>query len=58
MQATLEQPIVHQMETISSEHWNELHTIEELDASLKTIIHKHFHFGMTQRHRYLRQIVR
>ena len=29
--------------TISMEKWDNLHTVEELDASLKAIIHKHFH---------------
>ena len=29
--------------TISEEKWNSLHTIDELDATLKRIIHNHFH---------------
>ena len=29
--------------TISSRKWNSLHTIDELDATLKSIIHYHFH---------------
>lgn len=28
--------------TISEEKWNSLHTIEELDMTLKSIIHTHF----------------
>jgi hypothetical protein len=43
MEATLKQPVMHYAETISEEKWNSLHTVEELDASLKGIIHNHFH---------------
>ena len=43
MAATLEQPAMQQTGTISMEQWEHYHTIEELDASLKTIIHNHFH---------------
>jgi len=48
MEAALRQPTVQPVmqgykATISEEKWNSLHTIEELDSTLKTIIHKHFH---------------
>jgi len=42
MEATLQQPVTQQG-TISAEQWDGLHTVEELDAALKTIIHQHFH---------------
>lgn len=29
--------------SISSKEWNSLHTIEELDGTLKSIIAQHFH---------------
>ena len=31
-----------QVGTISDEKWNSLHTVEELDIALKTIIHNRF----------------
>ena len=40
---TLKQPIMPNAGTISEEKWNSLHTIEELDVTLKRIIHNHFH---------------
>ena len=43
MEAALKQPVLHSAGTISEEKWDSLHTIEELDASLKSIIHNHFH---------------
>ena len=43
MAATLRQPITQCAGTISEEKWNSLHTIDELDATLKSIIHNHFH---------------
>lgn len=43
MEAALRQPVTRYAGTISDEKWNSLHTIEELDASLKSIIHNHFH---------------
>jgi len=48
MDTALRQPAVQPImegykPTISDEKWNSLHTIEELDSTLKTIIHKHFH---------------
>lgn len=43
MEATLKQPIMPNAGTISEEKWNSLHTIEELDVTLKRIIHNHFH---------------
>lgn len=42
MEAVVQEPIT-KIGTISEEKWNSLHTLEELDATLKTIIHKHFH---------------
>ena len=42
MEAALRQPVV-QSESISEEKWNSLHTVDELDTALKTIIHNHFH---------------
>ena len=42
MEAALRQPVA-QSETISEEKWNSLHTVDELDTALKTIIHNHFH---------------
>ena len=29
--------------TFSEEKWANMHTIDELDATLKSIIHNHFH---------------
>ena len=29
--------------TISKEKWESLHTIDELDTTLKAVINKHFH---------------
>lgn len=43
MEAALRQPVMQYAGTISDEKWDSLHTIDELDASLKCIIHKHFH---------------
>ena len=43
MEAALRQPVMQHTGTISEEKWNSLHTIDELDASLKHIIHNHFH---------------
>ena len=40
---TMEAVLEKQVGTISMEQWDNLHTIEELDSSLKAIIHKHFH---------------
>ena len=42
MEAALRQPVM-QTGTISEEKWNGLHSVEELDTALKTIIHNHFH---------------
>ena len=42
MEATLRQPAIPYASTISEEKWDSLHTIDELDASLKSIIHNHF----------------
>ena len=42
MEAALRQPVMQYAGTISEEKWNSLHTIDELDASLKSIIHNHF----------------
>ena len=42
MEATLRQPVM-EVGTISEEKWNSLHTVDELDATLKTIIRNHFH---------------
>ena len=41
MEAALRQSAM-QIGTISEEKWNSLHTVDELDATLKTIIHNHF----------------
>ena len=43
MEAALRQPVGQCAGTISEEKWDSLHTIDELDASLKRIIHNHFH---------------
>jgi hypothetical protein len=43
MEAALRQPIMQYAGTISKEKWDSMHTIEELDESLKSIIHNHFH---------------
>ena len=43
MEAALKQPITHYAGTLSEEKWDSLHTIEELDTSLKSIILNHFH---------------
>ena len=43
MEAALRQPVMQHAGTISEEKWNSLHTIDELDESLKHIIHNHFH---------------
>jgi len=43
MEAALRQPVMQYAGTISDEKWDSLHTIEELDASLKRIINNHFH---------------
>ena len=43
MEAALRQPVMQYAGTISDEKWDSLHTIDELDASLKRIIHNHFH---------------
>ena len=43
MEAALAQPIT-QVGTISEEKWNSLHTVDELDKSLKTIIHNHLFY--------------
>lgn len=43
MEAALRKPATQYAGTISEEKWDSLHTIEELDASLKSIIHNHFH---------------
>lgn len=40
MEAALRQPVMQYAGTISDEKWDSLHTIDELDASLKRIIHK------------------
>ena len=37
MEATVRQPVVPNTGTISDEKWVSLHTIDELDASLKSI---------------------
>ncbi len=42
MEAAVRQPIM-QTGTISEEKWANMHTIDELDATLKSIIHNHFH---------------
>ncbi len=43
MQAMLQQPVMQHAGTISEEKWNSLHTLDELDQALKSIIHNHFH---------------
>ena len=43
MEAVLSKPVMQYAGTISEEKWDSLHTIDELDASLKRIIHNHFH---------------
>lgn len=43
MEAALRQSVMHSIGTISEEKWDTLHTIDELDATLKQIIHNHFH---------------
>ena len=43
METALRQPVMHYAGTISEEKWDSMHTIDELDASLKRIIHNHFH---------------
>ncbi len=43
MEAAVRQPAMPYAGTISDEKWDSLHTIDELDASLKSIIHNHFH---------------
>ena len=41
MQAVLQQPVKQvQRGTISNKKWDSLHTVEELDSTLKDIIHK------------------
>ena len=40
MEATVRQPIMPNAGTISEEKWDSLHTIDELDASLKSIIYE------------------
>ena len=43
MATTAQLPITQQTGTISKEQWDGLHTVEELDAALKTIIHQYFY---------------
>jgi len=43
MEAALRQQVRQYAGTISEKKWDSLHTIDELDASLKSIIHNHFH---------------
>lgn len=43
MEAALRTPVTQCAGTISEEKWNSLHSVEELDTALKTIIHNHFH---------------
>ena len=43
MEAALRQSVMQYGGTISEEKWDSLHTVDELDASLKRIIHNHFH---------------
>ena len=43
MEAAVRQPIMQYTGTISEEKWANMHTIDELDATLKSIIHNHFH---------------
>ena len=40
MEAALRQPVLQYAGTISEEQWDRMHTIEELAASLKSIIYK------------------
>ena len=40
MEATLRQPVMQDTGTISEKKWGSMHTIDELDASLKSIIYK------------------
>lgn len=40
MEAALRQPVMQYAGTISEEKWDSMHTIDELDASLKSIIYK------------------
>ena len=43
MEAAVRQPVMQYAGTISQEKWDNLHTIDELDTTLKSIIHNHFH---------------
>ena len=43
MEAVLKQPVMQYTGTISKEKWDSMHTIDELDATLKSIIRNHFH---------------
>ena len=43
MEATQQSTALGYTDTISKERWNSLHSIEELDEALKSIIHRHFH---------------
>ena len=43
MEAAVKQPITQYTGTISEEKWGNMHTIDELDATLKSIIHNHFY---------------
>ena len=43
MEAALRQPVMQYAGTISEKKWDSLHTINELDTTLKRIIHNHFH---------------
>jgi len=43
MEAAVRQPITQYTGTISEEKWDNMHTIDELDATLKSIIHNHFY---------------
>ena len=44
MEAALKQPMSQGcFGTISEEKWNSMHTVDDLDATLKEIIHNHFH---------------
>ena len=43
MEVALRQSSLQRTGTISDDKWNSLHTIDELDATLKRIIHNHFH---------------
>ena len=43
MESALQQPVMQSIGTISEEKWDSLHTVDELDATLKRIIHNHFH---------------